>query len=76
MADFCYQCTESVLGLSPDLNDLSGLVEQVDDEDRLVAVLCEGCGFTCVDNTGHCERSHSHDPENREGAYDWTLPQI
>ena len=56
MADFCWQCTENVLGIPPEKNDFAGVGK--DDpplkEGEGYEVLCEGCGFTLVDKTGKC----------------------
>lgn len=53
MAEFCRQCSLSVLG--EDFGDLSGLLSEEESRSGLcVAVLCEGCGPTCVDHEGRC----------------------
>lgn len=46
MADFCKQCSEELYG--ENLGDLKGL------EKGRRKVLCEGCGFTLVDEEGRC----------------------
>jgi hypothetical protein len=57
MADFCRQCSVTVLGI-PDaeyLNDLSGLITAEETAKGITAaVICEGCGFVSVDHTGRC----------------------
>lgn len=50
MAEFCHQCTESVLGIDGAKNDLKGLVPK----GMFVDVICEGCGFVVVDHAGKC----------------------
>lgn len=53
MAEFCRQCSEKIFG--EDVKDLAGLSKPEDTElDRFVGVLCEGCGFVCVDHEGTC----------------------
>ena len=57
MADFCRQCSVSVLGIPDEeyYNDLSGLSTAEDTAKGLFAeVICEGCGFIQVDHTGKC----------------------
>lgn len=67
MADFCRQCSVTVLGI-PDaeyLGDLEGLSTAEDTANGLYAeVICEVCGFIQVDHTGRCigglMESHEH----------------
>lgn len=49
MADFCRQCSKDVDPNFPG-DDLAKLCE----EDKAIAVLCEGCGETWVDSEGTC----------------------
>lgn len=55
MADFCWQCTEDILGLDGRSNDLKGLLTK---ESRkygsYMVALCEGCGNIWVNNEGKC----------------------
>lgn len=67
MADFCLQCTVSVLGVSGNNNDLKGLSTKEDTDNKLYpVVLCEGCGAIQVDHEGRCmsvdclEKGHPH----------------
>lgn len=53
MAEFCYQCTEDVLGIPGKYNDFSGMGEVAKHEQGLHCnVLCEGCGHIQVDFQG------------------------
>ena len=67
MADFCKQCSEEIFG--EDLGDMKGLGEEreLPPSWRMRnaiptattpsfgwEVLCEGCGFTLVDDEGKC----------------------
>jgi hypothetical protein len=57
MADFCRQCSVSVLGIDDQdyFGDLSGLISEEEVKTGLGAcVICEGCGFVRVDHTGKC----------------------
>lgn len=66
MADFCYQCTESALGLSGEENDFVDLAEP----GTWVDVLCEGCGSTTVDVDGRCVDPHCIEQHGiREGVF-------
>ena len=53
MADFCWQCCETVLGIRGEQNDFNGFVE-FKSEGVTASVLCEGCGPTVVDQEGKC----------------------
>ena len=48
MADFCRQCSETNFG--EDSKDLAGIAEK----GKSAEVLCEGCGFTYVNEDGEC----------------------
>lgn len=48
MADFCKQCSIQYLG--SDFGDLAGIA----DPGMLSSQLCEGCGYTWVDENGVC----------------------
>ena len=54
MADFCKTCSEELFGKEVD-NDFKGMItqEQIDDG-YYMPVLCEGCGYICVDSEGYC----------------------
>ncbi len=46
MADFCQQCSIELFG--DDFKDLAH------DEKGFLEIICEGCGWTVVDNNGKC----------------------
>ena len=48
MADFCWDCTETKLGVDGDQNDFVGVCGN----EEVACVLCEGCGIIYVDNNG------------------------
>ena len=48
MADFCKHCTENILGIDGELNDLKDLVPK----GQYVKTLCEGCGEGIFDSEG------------------------
>ena len=52
MADFCKQCSIEIFG--EDSKDLANLRKETLLEGYGLLVLCEGCGFTMVDNDGKC----------------------
>lgn len=53
MADFCKQC--SIENFGEDFGDLAGLGNGSPlKPGEGWAVLCEGCGPTCVDDEGEC----------------------
>ena len=55
MADYCYQCTEKLIGISGDKNDLKGLSTPADTAKGIApVVLCEGCGPIQVNHLGVC----------------------
>lgn len=57
MADFCRQCSLTILGIPDDeyTKDLSGLTTPEETErGAYAAVICEGCGFVSVDHSGRC----------------------
>ena len=55
MADFCMQCTNGVLGMEGEENDLSGITTEADWNRGLASVvICEGCGPIQVDPQGRC----------------------
>ena len=49
MADFCREC--SIFHFGKDFEELKGLCK----EGQIVATICEGCGFVCVDHNGKCQ---------------------
>ena len=49
MSEFCQQCAPTVDAEHP-LDELAGLCK----EGELTHVICEGCGWTYVDETGTC----------------------
>lgn len=62
MADFCKQCSQDLFGTD---GDFVGIITKtmegsndfppgIDPEDVRAHVLCEGCGFTVVNNKGEC----------------------
>lgn len=69
MADFCWQCTEDILGLDGEQNDcvtpalLAG---------EVCGVLCEGCGEIWVDRHGWCQGgpgcTRNHFPRAPDGC--------
>lgn len=70
MADFCRQCTDEILGLDPDLNDMRDLTTEQDTAEGMgSAVLCEGCGPILVDHTGKCLGCEKH-PDATGSDYD------
>lgn len=53
MADYCKQCSSSIFG--KDYEDLSQLMTKEEAEQGLmVSVICEGCGFIQVNQSGEC----------------------
>ncbi len=55
MADFCKQCSTDIFG--QDFEDMKGLGKGEDvalKEGWGYSVLCEGCGYTLVDEDGKC----------------------
>lgn len=68
MADLCQQCTQEIFGVDWD-NDLYGLCGP----DEIVRVLCEGCGWTDVNEEGVCVNPecprHGDDPVEEEEVY-------
>ena len=57
MADFCRQCSITILGIPDEeyCRDLEGISTADDTTKGLFAnVICEGCGFIQVDHTGRC----------------------
>lgn len=48
MAEFCWDCTRDKLGIEPERNELSNLIEPP----YTTSALCEGCGFIQVDHKG------------------------
>jgi len=46
MADFCKEC--SMRNFGEDCSDFANICK----EDKMVAVLCEGCGYIWVDKDG------------------------
>mgnify|MGYP000791625299 FL=1 len=60
MAEFCKTCSEEMFGKAG--KDFAGLVSEHEFKEQGLAasVLCEGCGFIYVDNTGHRVKSNSN----------------
>lgn len=57
MADFCQQCSIEVFG--EDTRDLAGLGDGTPlREGYGWKAICEGCGFTIVDDAGKCINKH------------------
>lgn len=55
MSEFCKQCAAIMFPPDVGQNDFAGLCTPEDTAAGLsAAVLCEGCGPTCVDHTGRC----------------------
>ncbi|RLE97818.1 MAG: hypothetical protein DRJ63_08600 [Thermoprotei archaeon] len=53
MAEFCKQCSLELYG--EDTKDLANLLTAKEVKQKFnVVALCEGCGYTLVDNTGTC----------------------
>lgn len=53
MADFCRACSEELFG--KDFGELAKLTPQeVWDQGKAAAVICEGCGYIQVDPAGNC----------------------
>lgn len=50
MADYCWQCTEMILGMPGETNGHKGRTKP----GKHVYVICEGCGLTFVDHQGRC----------------------
>lgn len=76
MADFCAQCTKTVLGVEPEKNDFVGICQK----DDIVPVLCEGCGKTKVNSEGtclgvNCIRAHNPGTSNERGRRLDDLPE-
>lgn len=53
MADFCKQCSLEIFG--EDFKELAGqLTEKQVAKGFVAKCICEGCGFTYVNNEGEC----------------------
>lgn len=56
MADFCKQCSTEIL--CEDFRDMAGIAKN----GEIAFVICEGCGFTWVNEdgecVGNCDRKH------------------
>jgi hypothetical protein len=53
MADFCRQCSEELFG--EDYGDLANLGDGSElKSNEGWSAICEGCGFTLVDDKGNC----------------------
>ena len=64
MSDYCKQCSMELF--NKDNGELANLVTELDRVNKHSAmVLCEGCGFTCVDHEGkcigNCTKDHAND---------------
>ena len=52
MADFCYDCTDHLIG-DGSRNDFVGMLSEEDvAKGYLVTVLCEGCGYIMINHNG------------------------
>ena len=69
MADFCYDCSQELLGVEPESNDFFGLIdEEKVEKGYLISVLCEGCGYIMVDHLGKKVGTIDETVENISGT--------
>ncbi len=71
MADLCYQCTETMIGICGQKNDLKGLSTKEDSKKQLYpVVICEGCGAIQVDYEGKCISTDCLEKHNKKEKHD------
>lgn len=79
MADFCHQCTFELFG--EELAPFNDFVDPSVEDDEMITVLCEGCGYIDVDSKGrrlHWDEDAKSNIINEKCPHglDWSLCRV